>query len=60
MKDQGENERCFRVKSGAWSIEEQIELRDLFRKFKEEQDENIGSMNKMNEKLMFSSFFDFV
>jgi len=31
-----------KVKSGAWSIEEQIELRDLFRKFKEEQDENIG------------------
>ncbi len=32
-------------KAGSWTIEHQIELRDLFRKIKEEQIENIG-LNK--------------
>ena len=33
---------CRKTKAGSWSIEHQIELRDLFRKIKEEQVENIG------------------
>jgi hypothetical protein len=32
-----------KIKPGAWSVEHQIELRDLFRKIKEEQGENIGT-----------------
>jgi hypothetical protein len=31
-----------KTKAAAWSVEHQIELRDLFRKIKEEQLENIG------------------
>ncbi|CAF3746134.1 unnamed protein product [Rotaria sordida] len=36
------NEGEKKIKAGSWSIEHQIELRDLFRKIKEEQVENIG------------------
>ncbi|CAF3327336.1 unnamed protein product [Rotaria sp. Silwood1] len=36
------NEGEKKTKAGSWSIEHQIELRDLFRKIKEEQAENIG------------------
>jgi hypothetical protein len=31
-----------KTKTASWSIQHQIELRDLFRKNKEEQSENIG------------------
>jgi len=31
-----------KTKVASWSVEHQIELRDLFRKIKEEQLENIG------------------
>ncbi|CAF4415623.1 unnamed protein product, partial [Adineta steineri] len=31
-----------KLKAASWSVEHQIELRDLFRKIKEEQIENIG------------------
>ena len=31
-----------KTKAASWSVEHQIELRDLFRKIKEEQAENIG------------------
>lgn len=33
---------CRKIKSSSWLIEHQIELRDLFRKIKDEQIENIG------------------
>jgi len=35
-----------KTKAAPWSIEDQIELRDLFRKNKEEQPENIGLKKK--------------
>ena len=38
--------RSRKTKAGSWSIEHQIELRDLFRKIKEEQVENIGAWKR--------------
>ena len=43
-------------KPGAWSIEHQIELRDIFRKIKEEQLENIGLQNRRIFFRMFDCF----
>jgi hypothetical protein len=41
-----------KTKAGSWSIEYQIELRDLFRKIKEEQLENIG-LQKINSFVIY-------
>jgi hypothetical protein len=45
-----------KTKAAPWSIEDQIELRDLFRKNKEEQPENIG-LKKTNKCFGIRSFF---
>lgn len=52
--------RSSRVKPGAWTIDEQIELRDLFRKIKEEQEENIGRAQKKNSFWTMKNFLSFL
>jgi len=42
-----------KTKGASWSVEHQIELRDLFKKIKEEHLENIG-LYKRNSLIVFS------
>lgn len=46
--------QCRKTKAASWSIEHQIELRDLFRKIKEEQVENIGSLRRKYDLLFLA------